>query len=140
MASSHIRGKYVVSRAGTDANSSTVITDGALFQRDGVIEEVGAYNDLKSRHDADEEIGGQDYIVFPGLVNAHHHGRGVTTFQLGTRDVSLEMYILGAWGRRPHDHYLMTPLHRLADDRIGHHHPHVQPRSNSRLRSGGRYK
>ena len=41
MASSLIRGKYVICRAGNDADSSTIITDGAVFQRDGLIEEVG---------------------------------------------------------------------------------------------------
>jgi len=108
MASSLIRGKYVICRAGTDAGSSTVLTDGAIFQRDGVIEDVGDYAHLKSSYNADEEIGGQNYIVFPGLVNAHHHGRGVTTFQMGTCDDSLERWIIDGWGRRPWDHYLMT--------------------------------
>ena len=108
MATSLIRGKYVVSRAGTDADSSVVITDGAIFQRDGVIEDVGPYDDLKSRHNADEEIGGQSYLVFPGLVNAHHHGRGVTTLQMGACDDSLETWILSGWSRRPYDHYLVT--------------------------------
>ena len=108
MATSLIRGKYVVSRAGTDAGSSVVITDGAIFQRDGVIEDVGSYGDLKSRHNADEEIGGQGYLVFPGLVNAHHHGRGVTTLQMGACDDSLETWILSGWARRPCDHYLIT--------------------------------
>ena len=108
MASSLIRGKYIICQAGNDAESSTVITDGAVFQRDGVIEQVGDYSSLKSSCDADEEIGGPNYIVFPGLVNAHHHGRGVSTFQMGTRDDSLERWILSGWGRRPYDQYLMT--------------------------------
>ena len=108
MASSLIRGKYLICRAGNDAGSSTVISDGAIFQRDGVIEQVGDYRDLKSSCDADEEIGGPNYIVFPGLVNAHHHGRGVTNLQMGACDNSLETWILSGWGRRPHDHYLMT--------------------------------
>ena len=95
-----IRGKYVVSRPGSNADSSRVVTDGAIFQRDGVIEDVGPYDDLKSRYDADEEIGGQSYIVFPGLVNSHHHGRGVTTLQMGACDDSLETWILAGWGRR----------------------------------------
>ena len=47
-------------------------------------------------------------MVFPGLVNAHHHGRGVTTLQMGICDDSLETWILAGWGRRPADHYLMT--------------------------------
>jgi len=108
MASSLIRGKYVICRAGADAESSTVLTDGAIFQRDGVIEDVGDYATLKASHQPDEEIGGPNYVVFPGLVNAHHHGRGVSTFQMGTCDDSLETWILSGWGRRPHDHYLMT--------------------------------
>jgi cytosine/adenosine deaminase-related metal-dependent hydrolase len=107
MPSSLIRGKYVVSRAGADAESSNMITDGAVFQRDGVIEDVGPYETLKSRYAADEEIGGPGYIVIPGLVNAHHHGRGVTPLQMGTCDDSLETWILAGWGRRPYDLYLM---------------------------------
>ncbi len=108
MPSSLIRGKYVICRAGADAESTTVLADGAVFQRDGVIEDVGPYDDVKSRHEADEELGGQDYVVFPGLVNCHHHGRGVTTLQTGSCDDPLETWIVGAWGRRPMDHYLMT--------------------------------
>lgn len=108
MSASLIRGKYVVARAGTDADSTTVITDGAVFQRDGVIEDVGPYDVLKSRHDADAEIGGPNHLVIPGLVNAHHHGRGVTSLQLGACDDSLESWILTGWGRRPYDNYLMT--------------------------------
>ena len=41
MPSSLIRGRYVIARAGSDAQSSTVITDGAVYQKDGVIEDVG---------------------------------------------------------------------------------------------------
>ena len=108
MATSLIRGKYVICRAGADAGSSTILNDGAIFQRDGVIEDVGDYAKLKSAYTVDEEIGGSGYIIFPGLVNAHHHGRGVTTFQMGTNDDSLERWLVAGWGRRPWDHYLMT--------------------------------
>ena len=108
MASSLIRGKYVICRAGTEASETVMISDGAVFQRDGVIVEVGAYEDLKMSCDADEVIGGPNQLVFPGMVNAHHHGRGVTNIQMGTCDDSLETWILSGWGRRPCDHYLMT--------------------------------
>jgi len=80
MATSIVRGKYVIARAGSDAGSTTVYSDGAVFQRDGVIEDIGPYAAVKAAHDADEELGGLNYVVFPGLVNCHHHGRGVTTF------------------------------------------------------------
>ena len=108
MASSIIRGRYLISRAGVDADSSTVISDGAIFQRDGIIEDVGRYDDLKAQYNADDVIGGPNHIVFPGLANCHHHGRGVSTFQLGSCDDALEMWTLSGLGRRPVDHYLMT--------------------------------
>ena len=108
MATSMVRGKYVICEAGTGESGSRVITDGAVFQRDGVIEAVGPYDDLKATQQADQEVGGPGFVVMPGLVNAHHHGRGVSTFQMGSTDGCLETWILSGWGRRPHDHYLMT--------------------------------
>ena len=83
MATSLIRGRYVICEAGTDAGSSRVITDGAVLQRDGVIEAVGTYDELRDRQ-FDEVIGGPSFLVMPGLTNAHHHGRGISTFQFGT--------------------------------------------------------
>ena len=106
MASSLIRGKYVIS----PASSGGVATrhDAAVYQEDGIIKDVGHYGELRERYQPDAELGGPDYAVIPGLVNSHHHGRGVTTLQMGTCDDCLEMWILAGWGRRPYDHYLMT--------------------------------
>jgi 5-methylthioadenosine/S-adenosylhomocysteine deaminase len=106
--SSLVRGKYVIVRAGADNDSSEVISDGAVFQRDGVIQDVGDYATMKAKHQADEEIGGPNFLVSPGLVNAHHHGRGITTIQMGTPDDSLETWIVNGWARRPIDNYMMT--------------------------------
>jgi len=80
MSTSIIRGKYVICEAGVGSQTNQVISDRAVFQRDDVIEIVGKYDDIKSAHQADEELGGPGYVVMPGLVNAHHHGRGVSTF------------------------------------------------------------
>ena len=108
MASSLIRGKYVISRAGTDSDSTTVISDGAVLQRDGVIADVGPYEQLRTSTEVDEVIGGPNHVVFPGLVNTHHHGRGVTTFQMVGCEGCLEANIISGWGRLPFDQYLMT--------------------------------
>ncbi len=108
MVSSLVRGKYLVCRAGPDAGSTVVLNDGAFFQEDGVIKAVGSYENLRSTCSPDEVLGGPGYMVFPGLVNCHHHGRGVGTFQMGACDDSLETWILSGWGRRPQDNYLMT--------------------------------
>ncbi len=106
MGSSLIRGKYVVCRVIDDATSE-VVEDGAVFQRDGQIIEIGPYTDLKARHDPDEEIGGQDVVVIPGMVNAHHH-MGLTPLQLGSLDMPLEPGIFASWSSREVDPYLDT--------------------------------
>ena len=108
MPSSLIRGKYVICRAGNDADTTTVISDGAVSQRDGEIVDVGPYEQLRTTADVDEVIGGPKYVVFPGLVNTHHHGRGVSTFQMVGVEGCLETNIISGLGRRPFDHYLMT--------------------------------
>lgn len=108
MATSMIHGRYVVCEAGTGSFESSVTSDGAVFQRNSVMEAVGPYDDLKITHPADQEVGGPGFIVMPGLVNARHHGRGVSTFRMVTTDGCLETWILDGWGRRRHNHYLMT--------------------------------
>jgi cytosine/adenosine deaminase-related metal-dependent hydrolase len=47
------------------------ITDGGLFVRDNVIEQVGVSTDLPP--EADRIIDARGMIVMPGLVNTHHH-------------------------------------------------------------------
>jgi 8-oxoguanine deaminase len=47
------------------------IPDGAVFVRDGVIEQVGVSLQLPST--ADEVIDASGHVVIPGLVNTHHH-------------------------------------------------------------------
>ena len=106
MASSLIRGKYVVSRV-IDDNSSQIIDDGAVFQRDGEIVEVGRYDDVKARHDPDEVIGSGNDVVLPGLINAHHH-TGLTPFQMGVLDLPLEPWITARMRMRAVDSYLDT--------------------------------
>ena len=107
MATSLIRGRYVICEAGTSADGSRVISDGAVLQRDGIIEAVGTYDELRDRQ-VDELIGGPRFLVMPGLTNSHHHGRGVSTFQMGTVDGCLETWIVEGWGRRPVDWHLIT--------------------------------
>ena len=106
MASSLVRGKYLF--CPTPGGEVATLNDAAIYQEDGVIQEVGPYQELRNKYRPAEELGGPDYAVVPGLVNSHHHGRGVSTLQMGTCDDCLELWILDGWGRRPYDHYLMT--------------------------------
>lgn len=47
------------------------IPDGAIFARDGVIEQVGPSVSLPQT--ADEVLDLTGHVVIPGLVNTHHH-------------------------------------------------------------------
>lgn len=91
----------------TGVGGSDIVADGAVFQRDGEIVEIGSYEDLKKRHNPDEVIGGPGYVVIPGLINAHHHS-GLTPFQLGSPDLPLETWITAKFGQRDVDPYLDT--------------------------------
>ncbi len=104
MASTLVRGKYVICKI-TGSNSAEVISDGAVFQRDGEIVEVGRYDVLKERHNAEEVIGSPNYVVMPGLVDNHFHV-GVTPFQLGAPDLPLELWLPDRMGNKEVDPYL----------------------------------
>ncbi len=104
MASTLIRGKYIVSKI-TGPESAVVISDGAVFQRDGQIIEVGGYTDLRSRYGDAEVIGSPSYVVIPGLVNDHFHV-GLSPFQLGVADLPLELWLPARIGTKDIDPYL----------------------------------
>ena len=106
MASSLIRGKYVVAKVASRTEAE-VIPDGAVFQRDGVIVEIGRHADLAARHRPDEMLGSLDHVVVPGFVNGHHHV-GLTPFQLGSPDYALELWFASRMAARGVDPYLDT--------------------------------
>ncbi len=104
MSSTLIRGKYVVRKI-TGPTSADVVSDGAVFQRDGEIIEVGSYHDLKTRHPEAEVLGSTNYVVMPGLVDDHSH-MGLTPCQIGAMDNTLEIRALNKLGARRIDPYL----------------------------------
>ena len=87
MTSSLIWGKYVIPRV-LNRDEVEIIAEGAIFQRDGKIVEVGTKADLLARHQPDEIVGSDRHVVVPGFVNGHHH-MGVTPTQLGAPDLAL---------------------------------------------------
>ncbi|MQF70100.1 amidohydrolase family protein [SAR202 cluster bacterium AD-804-J14_MRT_500m] len=106
MSSSMVRGKYVISHV-VDKDQSVVINDGAVFQVDGEIIDVGEFGKLRSKYDPDEIIGSEKEMVIPGLINAHHHV-GLTPFQLGNKDLPLETWGATRGSTRDVDPYLDT--------------------------------
>ena len=106
MASSLIRGKYVICKV-NNRNDAHVIEDGAVFQRDGVIVEVGKFEALSKKHRADDVLGSDQHVVLPGFVNSHHHV-GLLAFQMGTPDLALEQWTMDRLRKRDVDPYLDT--------------------------------
>jgi 5-methylthioadenosine/S-adenosylhomocysteine deaminase len=72
----------------------TPIENGALYEEGGRVVAVGAYDALRKRYPDAASIGSRDRVVIPGFVNAHSHGRGFTTYQMGQPDEPLEMRII----------------------------------------------
>lgn len=106
MPSSLVRGKYVICKV-KNRHDTHVIEDGAVFQRDGVIVEVGKFEALSKKHSPDEVLGSDRHVVLPGFVNCHHHV-GLTGFQMGTPDMALELWFSHRLRKRDVDPYLDT--------------------------------
>jgi 5-methylthioadenosine/S-adenosylhomocysteine deaminase len=106
MASSLIRGKYVIPKV-ISRTEAQVIDDGAVFQRDGTIVEVGRYEELATKYQPDAVLGSPDHVVMPGFTNSHHHV-GLTPVQLGSPDLALELWFATRSQARQVDLYLDT--------------------------------
>ena len=90
-----VRARHLVVRP------DAVIDDGALLQRGGAIEAVGMWDDVRRAAPDAPVLGGPDFVAIPGLVNAHHHGRGVGAFLGGHADDALERWLLRIPAQRP---------------------------------------
>jgi len=65
------------------AHDTAVILDGAVAVAGGKIEAVGSFEELSAKYPNADVIGGDDFLLIPGLINGHGHGRGLTDFQRG---------------------------------------------------------
>jgi cytosine/adenosine deaminase-related metal-dependent hydrolase len=106
MPASLVRGKWVIAKV-TERDEPVVVEDGAVLQEDGTIVAVGAYADLAARLRGGETLGSPEHVVFPGLVNGHHHV-GLTPLQLGAPDLPLELWLAARSAARDVDPYLDT--------------------------------
>ena len=78
---------------------------GALYVRAGMIADAGPYTDLRARYPDAPVIGDGSHVVAPGFVNAHSHGRGVSTLRQGFPDEPLELRSIGLRGSLLADPY-----------------------------------
>lgn len=93
------------------------ITDGALFARDGWIEEVGRTGELPATADEVVDLGG--HVVLPGLVNTHHHlYQTLTRAVPGAQDAGLFDWLTTLypiWARMTPDHVRVATTVGLAE-------------------------
>ena len=108
MASGLVRGGWVLT---TDRGGSiAAIEDGAVYHEDGVIRDVGRFDDLVARHPEASILGSREHVLLPGLVNAHHHAFVPSIYQQCSRDDLLETWLLDFFWRPTQDPY-RTTLH-----------------------------
>ena len=101
-----IRGRYVICRV-NGREQVELIENGAVLERDGVITAIGGFDALEANGPYDKIVGSAEHVVFPGLVDAHHH-IGLTPLQHGSPDLPLELWIVDLMGARAVDPYLDT--------------------------------
>lgn len=106
MPQSIIRSRAMITRT-LSRTAWKQIDDGAILQQDGVIREIGTFDDLRAAHPTVPVIGSGNDIMLPGFVNAHHHV-GLTPVQLGSPDMPLELWFITRLVMRSVDLYLDT--------------------------------
>jgi cytosine/adenosine deaminase-related metal-dependent hydrolase len=75
------------------AHDKAVIHGGAVAVAGEKIEAVGSFEELSAAYPNADVIGGDDFLLMPGLINGHGHGRGLTDFQRGALDNTLESWL-----------------------------------------------
>jgi len=101
-----IRSRAMITHA-PDRHHWNEVTDGAVLQQDGMIAEIGTYQELSRRHPNLPVIGTGNEILLPGFVNGHHHV-GLTPVQLGSPDMPLELWFVTRMVARSLNLYLDT--------------------------------
>lgn len=101
-----VRGRTVLTRP-IGREMWEQIDNGAVYQTDGLIRDIGPFAELRARYPDAVVIGDDDKVILPGFVNAHHHV-GLTPFQLGAPDMANEFWGVARMVSRSVDPYLDT--------------------------------
>ena len=74
------------------AHDRPAIPNGAVAVKGGLIHDVGTFEELSDRYPDAQRFGGDRFLLIPGLINSHSHGRGLSDFQRGAVDNTLETW------------------------------------------------
>lgn len=114
-----------------------MIRDGAVYVENDLIKDVGEYEKLHKAHRTDVVLGSADSIIMPGLTNAHHHGKGISTLQRGVEDEPLEVRLLSYYEHKcdvdTYDDTLLAAANLIQSGvtSVIHHHYGVAPSNSS---------
>lgn len=109
-----VRGRWIIPGA-----EDAALENGGVAVRDGLVAAVGDWEEIRRSHPGAAVIGSERMAVLPGLINAHHHSKGVSTIQHGVRDMLLEPWLLALRGTRGGDRHLEVLLSAAAQLRSG---------------------
>jgi 5-methylthioadenosine/S-adenosylhomocysteine deaminase len=93
----------MIVRAGrlVPAHDQATIHNGAVAIDGNIIIDVGPYDQVSKKYHGVPTIGGEDFLLIPGLINGHGHGRGLSDFQRGAIDNTLESWLLSTRNYTP---------------------------------------
>ena len=109
-----VRGRWVIPGA-----DDPVLIDGAVLVEGGEVAAVDHWRRLSEEFPDAEVIGSESMALLPGLINAHHHSKGVSTVQQGIADMLLEPWILSHRRARKGDAHLEALLSAAEQLRSG---------------------
>ena len=92
MANILVKGKYLLNPA-QPGEKTAVLPDAAVAVTGSSIAAVGNYAALKKQYPDYREVGSNDHLILPGLIDVHHHGWGLSAVQQGALDDTLEPWI-----------------------------------------------
>src|SRR5450830_884457 len=92
------KAKWIV-RGVHNRDEADILEDGAILEQDGVIVDMGPFDEIDRRYPGVEVYGSDDQIILPGFVNSHHHV-GMTPLQMGSPDHPLELWFASRMSSR----------------------------------------
>ena len=98
--------------------AGTVRRDAAVLVEHGRIRAIENRSELAGV-EVEIRLGGPDFLVLPGLVNAHQHGRPDDTVNLGIADAPLECWLVDLLASPEEDPYRRTLRHTVQLARAG---------------------
>lgn len=91
----------------TDAHHAAQSDFAVCVQGDRIVA-TGPRAEISAAYPGAAIVGSADYLLLPGLVNSHDHGRGLGTFPLGAADDLLELWLLSLYAQPTVDPHLLT--------------------------------